>query len=162
MKNQQLNDVRGLRRRPVGSGFTFLEVLVVVAILAGMAAIVVPMYVGRAEEARKDNCRIQIKEIEKALEMYRLDNARYPTTEQGLMALVQKPTTDPVPPKWKGYMADLPKDPWNNPFVYVAPGTRGPYDIISLGPDGQQSEDDIKSYDLQGTATPGVNGAPQQ
>ena len=140
----------GLRGRRCGRqrGFTFLEIIVVVAILAILAGIVVPMFIGRVDESRKTACVIQIKEIMKALEIYRLDNSRYPTTEQGLKALVEKPVSEPAPTRWKQYMSEMPKDPWGNDFIYLAPGTKGAYDIVSLGPDGKQSEDDIKSYDL--------------
>lgn len=142
--------MRRTRRR----GFTFLEIIVVVAILAILATLIVPRFAGRVDESRLTQAQVQIKEIAKGLEMYRLDNSKYPTTEQGLKALVEKPTTDPVPNKWKQYMETIPQDPWGNEYVYLSPGTKAPFEILSLGPDGNQSEDDIRSTAPSGTPTP--------
>lgn len=145
-------------------GFTFIEIMVVVLILAILAGLIIPRFVGRAEEARRTKAVLQIKEIMKALELYRLDNSSYPSTEQGLEALVIRPTGEPEPVKWKQYIDKVPLDPWKRPFVYVCPGqdhnpaanleneeieqlyTR--FDLSSLGPDGVESADDIKSWDL--------------
>ncbi|MHC9541735.1 MAG: type II secretion system major pseudopilin GspG [Vulcanimicrobiota bacterium] len=146
-------------------GFTFLEIMVVVAILAILAGLIIPRFVGRAEEARKTKGILQMKEIMKSLELYKLDNGKYPTTEQGLLALVEQPTSEPVPKKWKQYMDKVPLDPWKNNFIYICPGadhgrktdtdrekTEGKYgyfDLICTGPDGvQDSEDDMKSWDM--------------
>jgi len=146
-------------------GFTFLEIMVVVAILAILAGLIIPRFVGRAEEARKTKAVVQMKEIMKALELYKLDNGRYPSTEQGLLALVEEPTSEPRPKKWKQYMDKLPVDPWKNSFIYLCPGADhgrktdadreknegkyGYYDLVCTGLDGvQDSEDDIKSWDM--------------
>jgi len=140
-----------LRRR---RGFTFLEIMVVVAILAILATLVIPNLMGGADKAKIDATVIQIKSLQSALETYRLENSRYPTTEQGLKALVEKPTSEPMPSKWRKYIDEIPKDQWGNDYIYVAPGTKGAYDIISAGPDGKAgTEDDIKSYDLSKAGT---------
>lgn len=138
--------LRVQRRR---RGFTFLEIMVVVAILAILATLVIPNLMGGVDTAKIDATKVQIKSLQSALELYRLDNARYPTTEQGLKALTEKPTSEPMPTKWRKYIDEIPKDQWNNEYIYVAPGTKGPYDIISAGQDGKAgTEDDIKSYEL--------------
>ncbi len=159
-----------IRKRKIGlilrRGFTFLELMVVVAVLAILASLIIPNFVGRAEDAKKTQAVIQIREIMKALELYRLDNGSYPSTEQGLKALVEKPTGDPEPTKWKRYMDKVPVDPWKHEFVYVCPGedhTQNSdslseeeeedtnylrFDLSSLGPDGIESDDDIKSWNL--------------
>jgi len=134
-------------------GFTLIEVLVVVAILAILAAIVVPRIMDRPEEARVISTRTQIGTIVQALKLYRLDNGNYPSTDQGLVALVQKPTTNPVPANWKagGYMDRLPKDPWGSDFQYLNPGVRGEIDVFSLGADrvrgGEGNNADIGNWD---------------
>lgn len=136
--------LRGRRR-----GFTFLEIMVVVAILAILATLIIPRFMGGVDDARLKATVVQIKSFQQALEMYRLDNARYPTTEQGLKALVEKPTAEPVPTRWKKYLDEVPKDQWGSDYIYIAPGTKGAFDIISPGPDGKPgTEDDIKSYEL--------------
>lgn len=159
-----------IRKRKIGlilrRGFTFLELMVVVAVLAILASLIIPNFVGRAEDAKKTQAVIQIREIMKALELYRLDNGSYPSTEQGLKALVEKPTGEPEPIKWKRYMDKVPVDPWKHEFVYVCPGedhTQNSdslseeeeedtnylrFDLSSLGPDGIESDDDIKSWNL--------------
>jgi general secretion pathway protein G len=138
-----------MRKKPRKAGFTFLEIMVVVAILAILAGLIIPRFTGRLEEAKKTKAAVQIRELTKALEIYRLDNNYYPTTEQGLKALVEKPTLDPLPKKWKQYMDKIPKDPWSNDYVYIAPGAHGAYDLKSNGPDGEEGGgDDIESWDL--------------
>jgi len=119
-----LNEVRRQR------GFTLLEVMVVVVILGILAALVVPKIISRPDEARVTAARQDIASLMQALKLYRLDNHRYPTTEQGLQALVTKPTTAPIPPNWKtgGYVERLPKDPWGNPYQYLNPGVHGEID----------------------------------
>ncbi|MCL5036408.1 MAG: type II secretion system major pseudopilin GspG [Chloroflexi bacterium] len=129
-------------------GFTFIEIMVVVVILGILAGLVIPRLIGRAEEARKTKAAVQIRELVNALELYRLDNSTYPTTEQGLKALVEKPTTEPEPNKWKQYMDRIPKDPWGKDYTYICPGTHGSFDIYSLGADGEESEDDVQSWAL--------------
>ncbi len=134
-------------------GFTLIELMVVVVIIGLLAAVVVPRVVGRGEEAKIAAARLQIKEIEAALDLYRLDNGFYPTTEQGLKALVERPTTEPLPRNWRegGYMKKVPVDPWGNPFVYRSPGDHGEYDLFSMGADGREggegSGKDITSWE---------------
>src|SRR3990172_37193 len=105
-------------------GFTLIEVMVVVVILAILAGIIVPRIMGRPEEAKRTKAQIDIKSIEEALNLYKLDNGVYPTTEQGLEALVKKPDTPPLPLKWKdgGYLSRVPQDPWGRPYRYLCPG----------------------------------------
>ncbi len=136
--------------RPQG-GFTLIEVLVVVVILSILAAVVVPNIMGEPEKARLVKAKQDIQALENALHMYRLDNFQYPTTDQGLEALVDKPTGTPEPKNWKagGYVKRLPKDPWGNPYQYLSPGEHGEVDIYTLGPDQQPGEDDIGSWNLE-------------
>ncbi|HID01278.1 MAG TPA: type II secretion system protein GspG [Piscirickettsiaceae bacterium] len=125
-------------RRQRQSGFTLIELMVVVVILAILAAFVVPMVMDRPDEARIVKVKQDIAAISSALNLYKLDNYRYPTTEQGLEALVEKPTKEPVPPNWKPYLKQLPKDPWGRPYLYVSPGEHGPFDVYTLGADGEE------------------------
>lgn len=120
-------------------GFTLIEIMVVVVILAILAAAVVPRIMDRPDEARITKARQDIRVLESALELYRLDNFNYPSTQQGLEALVQQPSGDPPARNWKsgGYIKSLPKDPWGNDYQYLSPGTRGEIDIYSLGSDGR-------------------------
>lgn len=131
-------------------GFTLIEVMVVVVILGILAAIVVPRIMDRPDEARITKARQDIRALEAALNLYRLDNYTYPTTDQGIEALAQKPV--PEPPRWKegGYVDRLPMDPWQRPYQYLSPGSRGAIDIYSMGPDGQPgTDDDIGNWNLQ-------------
>ncbi|MBX3303999.1 MAG: type II secretion system major pseudopilin GspG [Nitrospira sp.] len=131
------------RSRGSSAGFTFIEIMVVVAILAILAALVVPRIMGRTDDAKRTAAKVQIRNIEGALQLYKLDNGVYPTTEQGLKALIEKPSVGVVPKKWKigGYLPKLPEDPWGNPYKYVSPVQRGDqridYEITSLGTDGE-------------------------
>jgi general secretion pathway protein G len=120
-------------------GFTLIEVMVVVVILGVLAAIVVPKIMSRPDDARAVAARADISAITQALKLYRLDNSVYPTTEQGLVAMVAAPTTPPVPANWKrgGYLDRVPKDPWGREYRYLNPGTRSEIDVFSLGADGQ-------------------------
>jgi general secretion pathway protein G len=137
-------------------GFTLIEVLVVVVILGILAALIVPRIMDRPDEARIIAARNDIRAIKSALNLYRLDNGVYPSTEQGLMALVQKPDTGVVPRNWKpgGYLDKLPKDPWRNDYQYLSPGVYGEIDIFSYGADGQPGGEginaDIGSWNLDG------------
>lgn len=139
--------------RPVSArGFTLVEVMVVVVILGVLAALVVPRVVGRTEEARVVAARQDLAGIMQALKLYRLDNGRYPSGEQGLQALVTQPTTDPQPPNWKAYLDRLPKDPWGKLYQYLNPGVHGEIDVFTLGADGQPGgsgpDADIGTWDL--------------
>ncbi|MFN0298845.1 MAG: type II secretion system major pseudopilin GspG [Burkholderiales bacterium] len=121
------------------AGFTLIEIMVVVVILGLLAAVVVPKVMSRPDEARMVAAKADIAAISQALKLYRLDNTMYPTTEQGLLALVQKPGTSPQPNNWKtgGYLDRVPKDPWGREYQYLSPGTKGEIDVFSLGSDGQ-------------------------
>ena len=135
-------------------GFTLIEVMVVVAILAILAAIIVPRIMGRPEEAKRTKAQIDIKGIEEALNLYKLDSGVYPTTEQGLEALVKKPDTAPLPLKWKdgGYLSRAPQDPWGRPYLYLSPGEHGDFDVYSFGADGEPGGEgkdaDVQSWNL--------------
>jgi general secretion pathway protein G len=135
-------------------GFTLIEIMVVIVILGILAALVVPRVLDRPDEARVVAARNDVAAIAQALKLYRLDNQRYPTTEQGLAALVSRPTVPPVPPNWKpnGYLERLPKDPWGHPYQYLNPGLRGEIDVFSLGADGQPGgtgiDAEVGSWDL--------------
>jgi general secretion pathway protein G len=120
------------------SGFTLIEVMVVIVILGVLAALIVPKIMSRPDEARVVAARQDVASLMQALKLYRLDNRRYPTTEQGLAALVSKPTLAPVPEGWKsgGYIERLPLDPWGKPYQYLNPGLRGEIDVFSFGADG--------------------------
>jgi general secretion pathway protein G len=140
------------RSRP-RRGFTLIEVLVVVAILGILAAIVVPRIMDRPDEAKRVAARVDVGTLVQALKMYRVDNGFYPSTDQGLGALVQRPTSNPVPPNWKqgGYIDRLPKDPWGGDYQYLQPGVKGEIDVFSLGADhargGEGSNADIGNWD---------------
>jgi general secretion pathway protein G len=119
------------------TGFTLVEVMVVVVILGILAVLIVPRVIGRTEEARAAAAKHDIATIMQSLKLYHLDNGRYPTNEQGLQALVSRPQSQPAPPNWKPYLDQLPKDPWGNPYQYLNPGVHGEVDVFSLGADGQ-------------------------
>jgi general secretion pathway protein G len=135
-------------------GFTLIEIMVVIVILGILAALVVPRVLERPDEARVIAAKNDVATISQALKLYRLDNQRYPTTEQGLDALVARPSVAPLPPNWKpnGYLERLPKDPWGSPYQYLNPGLRGEIDVFSLGADGQPGgtgiDAEIGSWDL--------------
>ena len=146
---------RSIREGPhPDEGFTLIEILVVIVILGILAALVVPRVLERPDEARVVAAKSDIATIMQALKLYRLDNQRYPTTEQGLVALVTRPTDAPVPANWKpnGYLERLPKDPWGQPYQYLNPGLRGEIDVYSFGADGQPGgtgvDADVGSWDL--------------
>ncbi len=137
------------RNKQYERGFTLIEVMVVVVILGILAAILVPKVMDRPEQARITKARQDIRALEAALNLYKLDNFVYPSTDQGLEALIEKPS-NPEPPQWKegGYLDRLPQDPWKNPYQFLSPGTQGAIDVYSLGPDGQPSDDDIGNWEL--------------
>ena len=122
--------------RPV-RGFTLIEVMVVIVILGVLAALVVPRVMSRPDEARAVAARQDIASLMQALKLYKLDNRRYPTTEQGLGALVARPSAAPQPDNWKPYVERLPNDPWGQPYQYLAPGVHGEVDVFSYGADGR-------------------------
>lgn len=137
-------------------GFTLIEIMVVVAIIAILAALVGPKIIGRSDDAKIESTKVQVKNFETGLKLYKLDNGSYPSTEQGLQALVVKPTTGSIPKKWKegGYLesSSVPKDAWGNDFVYISPGEHGDYDLYSFGADGAKGGEgknaDIESWNL--------------
>jgi general secretion pathway protein G len=135
-------------------GFTLIEILVVVVILSILAALIVPKIMDRPDQARVVAAKSDIRAIDAALKLYRLDNSVYPSTEQGLQALVTKPQTGDIPPNWKssGYLDRLPKDPWGHPYQYLNPGVHGEIDVFSYGRDGQPGGEgvdaDIGSWNL--------------
>jgi general secretion pathway protein G len=134
-------------------GFTLIEVLVVVVILGILAALVVPRIMDRPDEAKRVAAKADVNAIVQALKLYRLDNGFYPSTEQGLGALVNRPSSPPVPGNWKqgGYLERLPKDPWGSDYQYLAPGVKGEIDVFSLGADkargGEGNAADIGNWD---------------
>ena len=138
-------------------GFSLIELMVVIVILGILAALIAPRLIGRTDEAKVVQVRVQIEGLETALKLYKLDNGAYPSTEQGLQALIQQPDTAPVPKKWRkgGYLekSKLPQDPWGNDFIYLSPGLHGDFDIISYGGDGVQggedANQDINNWEIE-------------
>ena len=146
-----------MKRNLDNRGFTLIELMVVIVILGILAGLIVPRIMSRPEEARQAKARMQIESLETALKLYKLDNGSYPSTEQGLQALVEAPTVGNLPRKWRegGYLekGKVPKDPWGNDYVYLSPGTSGDYDIISYAADGEQGGEgknkDINSWEIK-------------
>ena len=134
--------LRGVRMRQ--RGFTLIEIMVVVIIIGLLAAIVAPQVIGRVDDAQIEKARADVRNIESALKFYRLDNFAYPTTEQGIEALVTKPN-DPSVRNWKegGYLDRVPNDPWGNPYLYLNPGNNREIDIYTLGRDGRPGGEGI-------------------
>lgn len=138
-------------------GFTLIELLVVLIIIGILAGYIGPRIIGRPEEARRTKAEVQVAGIETALKMYRLDNGMYPSTDQGLQALVEVPTSGKIPKKWRegGYLDAnrVPRDPWDNPFVYLSPGQHGDFDLSSYGADGEPggegNDRDINNWELE-------------
>lgn len=127
------------------SGFTLIEIMVVVVILGILAGIVVPRIMDRPDTARVEAAKQDIRAIESALNLYRLDNNHYPSTDQGLEALVEEPTGDPEPRNWQGYLDQVPTDPWGNKYQYLNPGEHSEIDIYSLGADGEPGGKDVNA-----------------
>lgn len=136
-------------------GFTLIEIMVVLVIIGLLAGIVVPKLMGRTEEAKRTKTAVQIKNFQSALDLYKLDSGIYPSTEQGLQALVEKPSIGEIPNNWKegGYIDKIPKDPWGNNYVYISPGAHGDYDLYSYGADGEEGGEgrnaDIQNWNLE-------------
>jgi general secretion pathway protein G len=130
------------------SGFTLIEVMVVVVILAILAAMIVPKIMSRPEQAKMTKTKEDVLALENALEMYKLDNGFYPSTDQGLQSLIVQPTTPPVPEHWQegGYVKRLDNDPWSNPYQYLNPGVHGEIDVFSFGPTGKQNSASESNY----------------
>jgi len=118
-------------------GFTLIELMVVLAIIGVLAAMIVPNVLGRADDARTTAARTDVGNLMQALKLYKLDNQRFPSSTQGLNALILKPTTEPLPGNWKPYLDKLPNDPWGRPYQYMNPGIKGEVDVLSFGADGQ-------------------------
>jgi general secretion pathway protein G len=154
MHNSLFMPARRDRPATATRGFTLIEIMVVVVIMGILAALIVPKLMGRTDDARIIAAKQDIATLMQALKLYKLDNQRYPTTEQGLQALIEKPTSGPAADGWKtgGYLDKLPKDPWGNPYQYLYPGIKGEIDVFSLGADGQPggtgNDADIGSWDL--------------
>ncbi len=132
------------------SGFTLIEIMVVIVILGILAAVVVPNIMSRPDEARIAKAKQDIRALSTALDLYKLDNYTHPTTDQGIEALATKPTSAPEPKHYReeGYLKKVPHDPWQNPYQYLNPGEHGLIDIYSLGPDQTPSDDDIGNWNL--------------
>jgi general secretion pathway protein G len=139
------------------AGFTLIELMVVVVIIAILAGLIIPRFMGETDKAKQAKAKMQIESLESALKMYKLDNGSYPTTEQGLKALVEAPTVGNLPKNWRqgGYLekGKVPKDPWGNEFVYVSPGSHGDFDLSSLGadgePGGEEFDKDINNWEIE-------------
>ena len=130
---KSLPDINARRSR----GFTLIELMVVLVIIGVLAALIVPNVLDRADDARVTAARTDVNNLMQALKLYRLDNQRYPTAEQGLQALVAKPTVGSIQSNWKPYLDKLPNDPWGRPYLYLNPGVKGEVDVMSYGADGQ-------------------------
>lgn len=138
-------------------GFSLIELMVVVIILGILAMYIGPKLMGRTEQAKETQARVQMESLETALKLYKLDNGFYPTTEQGLQALIEKPESAPAPNKWRkgGYLekSRVPKDPWGNEFIYLSPGVHGDFDIVSFGADGVSGGEDegrdVNSWEIE-------------
>jgi general secretion pathway protein G len=129
-------NTRPTPRRHLG-GFTLIELMVVLVIIGVLAALIVPNVLDRADDARVTAARTDVSNLTQALKLYKLDNQRYPAAEQGLQALIAKPTTNPVPTNWKPYLEKLPNDPWGRAYQYLNPGVKAEIDVMSFGADGQ-------------------------
>lgn len=127
------------------NGFSLIEIMVVVVILGILAALVVPKIISRPDEARMVKAKQDVLAIQSALDLYKLDNGFYPSTDQGLAALVEKPTNNPVPNNWKSYLKSIPKDPWGREYMYLNPGEHGDVDVFTYGATGQPGGTDLKA-----------------
>jgi general secretion pathway protein G len=132
----RLKSVRARRR-----GFTLIELMVILVIVGVLAALIVPNVLDRTDDSRVTAARSDVNNLMQALKLYKLDNQVYPSAEQGLQALAQRPSTAPAAPNWRPYVDKLPADPWGRPYQYLNPGVHGPVDVLSLGADGQPGGD---------------------
>jgi general secretion pathway protein G len=157
---ESLNDMKKERFCHITTdrrGFTLIELMVVLVILGVLAGLIVPRIMNRPEEARRTKAKVQIQSLETALKLYNIDNGNYPTTEQGLQALVEAPSSGTLPSHWRegGYLekGKVPKDPWGNDYVYLCPGLYGDFDITSYGadgaPGGEGKNEDINSWEIE-------------
>lgn len=148
-------NTRARPSRKSDTGFSLIELMVVVVILSILAVVIVPRVIDRPDQARVARVQSDLAALSSALNLYRLDNFTYPSTEQGLRALVERPTTAPVPPNWaaSGYIDRLPRDPWGGEYQYLSPGVHGPFDIFTLGADGRPGGEgvdaDIGTWELE-------------
>lgn len=150
-------EMKLIKQKHRESGFTLIEIMVVIIILGILASYVAVRLTGQTEEARRTQAMVQIQGFETALELYKLDNGSYPTTEQRLQALVEPPTVGKLPRKWRegGYLTKgkVPKDPWNNDYIYISPGVHGDYDITSYGddnePGGEEKNADVNNWEME-------------
>ena len=144
--------------RLIQHGFTLIELMVVLLIIGVLAALVVPNVLDRADDARVTAAKTDVTNLMQALKLYKLDNQRYPSAEQGLQALMAKPNTPPVPNNWKTYLDQLPKDPWGTNYVYLNPGIKGEVEVMSYGADGQAGGEGKNADIGSGCHTAGVVG----
>lgn len=150
---RQMACTRCLKGQKGQEGFTLLEIIVVVVIIGILAAIVAPKFIGRVDDANVKSATVQMRNFETSLQLYKVDNHVYPTTAQGLEALVSKPTAGTEPKNYRsgGYLKRIPEDPWRNPYIYISPGSHGDFDIISLGADGLEGGEgnnaDIRNWE---------------
>lgn len=153
---QKMND-RPLSKPFSQGGFTLIELMVVMVILGVLAGLIVPRIMDRPEEARRTKAAVDIQALDQALKLYKLDNGLYPSTEQGLQALVEAPSVGKLAKRWRegGYLdkGKVPTDPWSNEFVYISPGLHGDFDLISYGPDGEPggegADADVNSWEIE-------------
>ncbi|WP_164483792.1 MULTISPECIES: type II secretion system major pseudopilin GspG [unclassified Polaromonas] len=132
-----MNYFKPFARRSIQAGFTLIELMVVLVIIGVLAALIVPNVLDRADDARLMAARTDVNNLMQAIKLYKLDNQRTPTAEQGLQALIAKPNNAPIPGNWRPYLEKLPNDPWGRPYQYLNPGVKGEVDVMSLGADGQ-------------------------
>ena len=141
-------------KRRASAGFTLVEIMVVVVIIGVLAVLIVPRVVGRSDDARVAAAKHDVTTLMQSLKLYRLDNGRFPSTEQGLQALVAKPQSAPVPSNWRAYLDRLPKDPWGNTYQYLQPGNKGEFDLYTLGadgkPGGEGADADVGNWNIEG------------